>query len=69
MSENTSFHTYKAWISLIYLNEMIFQVVFYISINFHGNDVQPLIWWFAADLVKLLYLCHLSRDLNVLYLK
>ena len=25
--------------------------------------------WFWADLVKLQYLCHLSWDLNVLYVK
>ena len=25
--------------------------------------------WFGADLVKLQYLCHLSWDLNVLYIK
>ena len=25
--------------------------------------------WFGTDLAKLLYLCHLSGDVNVLYVK
>ena len=32
-------------------------------------DLKVRLRWFGADLVKLQYLCHLSWDLNVLYVK
>ena len=33
------------------------------------KSVKVRLRWFGADLVKLQYLCHLSWDLNMLYIK
>ena len=52
LSENTSFQAYMAWISLIYFIESTFKLVFYIFINFPGNDPQPLTCLVYKTLLK-----------------
>ena len=34
-----------------------------------GDNIKVRLRWFGADLVKVQYLCHLSWDLNLLYIK